>query len=316
MDGGRWTVGGVRLGCTVASAASTPSTVHRRERSEHPVASAASTPSAVYRPEPGAPQPLRILLADDNLTNQQVTRRLLAGLGQRADVAASGIEVLEALDRQPYDLVLMDVQMPAMSGAEATRAIRTRWPPERQPRIAAITAYASEAQRAWLLDNGMDDYLAKPVRLEELARVLQAASPHAPRSDSPPFVHSPDDSTAALDPELFALFLEGVGEDDPALEAAFVADYVAELGAQLQLLREALLRADSVRCTRVAHTLRGLSLQIGALELARCCERIEAAACGEAPEQRAELLRRLAAAYAAARRASVADCRVDNVANR
>jgi len=264
-----------------------------------------------------APHPLRILLADDNLTNQQVTRRLLAGLGQRADVAASGIEVLEALERQPYDLVLMDVQMPAMSGADATRAIRTRWPPERQPRIAAITAYASEAQRAWLLDNGMDDYLAKPVRLEELARVLQAAAPHVPRSsDSPSFAHSPDDSTAALDPELFALFLAGVGEDDPALEAAFVADYVAELGAQLQLLREALLRADSVSCTRVAHTLRGLSLQIGALELARCCERIEAAACGAAFEHRTsiELLRGLAEAYAAVQRASQAPhplrCRV------
>jgi len=216
--------------------------------------------------------------------------------------------VLEALERQPYDLVLMDVQMPAMSGAEATRAIRTRWPPERQPRIAAITAYASEAQRAWLLDNGMDDYLAKPVRLEELARMLQAASPQAPLSDSPSFAHSPDDSTAALDPELFALFLAGVGEDDPALEAAFVANYVAELGAQLQLLREALLRADSARCTRVAHTLRGLSLQIGALELARCCEHIEAAACGAAFERRTrtELLRGLAAAYAAAQRASLA----------
>jgi len=108
--------------------------------------------------------------------------------------------------------------------------------------------------------------------------------------------------------QLCAESAPGVGEDAPALEAAFVADYVAELGAQLQLLREALLRADGVRCTRVAHTLRGLSLQIGALELARCCERIEAAACGAAFEHRTstELLRGLADAYAAVQRASLA----------
>jgi CheY-like chemotaxis protein len=116
---------------------------------------------------------LSILLAEDNVVNQKVALRLLERNGYRADVAANGIEVLEALRRQHYDVVLMDVQMPEMDGVEATHRIRQQFPPEVQPRIIAMTANALEGDREIYLDEGMDDYVSKPVRIDELLAALE-----------------------------------------------------------------------------------------------------------------------------------------------
>lgn len=114
---------------------------------------------------------LRLLLAEDNPVNQKVALRMLKKLGIRADVAATGLEVLAALEREAYDVVLMDVQMPEMDGFEATRAIRKRWPKER-PYIIAVTAHAQEEDRKRCLEAGMDDYISKPVRMKELMSAL------------------------------------------------------------------------------------------------------------------------------------------------
>jgi CheY-like chemotaxis protein len=120
----------------------------------------------------GQHHPLHILLAEDNIINQKVALQLLAKLGYRADVAATGYEVLEALHRRAYDVILMDVQMPQMDGLETTSRIRTTWPAAQQPRIIAMTAHAMAEDRQRCLDAGMDDYVGKPVRLEELATKL------------------------------------------------------------------------------------------------------------------------------------------------
>src|SRR5581483_6811578 len=117
--------------------------------------------------------PLRILLAEDTAVNQKVTLGQLARLGYRADLAANGLEVLDALERQRYDLVLMDVQMPEMDGLEATRRVAERWSRQERPRIVALTANAMADDRDVCLDAGMDDYLAKPIRLDELADALR-----------------------------------------------------------------------------------------------------------------------------------------------
>ncbi|MBK8047449.1 MAG: response regulator [Anaerolineales bacterium] len=116
-------------------------------------------------PDRSAPmRPLRILLAEDNLVNQKVARRVLDRLGYQADVAANGIEVLEAVERQPYDVILMDVHMPEMDGIEATRNLRRRLPADRQPIVLAMTAAATTEDEQACRHAGMDGFITKPVR--------------------------------------------------------------------------------------------------------------------------------------------------------
>src|SRR5205085_2177173 len=118
--------------------------------------------------------PLRILLAEDNTVNQKLALLLLQRMGYRADIAANGLEVLEALQRQSYDMILMDVQMPEMDGLEASRAIHEGWPTEQQrPRIVAMTANAMQDDREECLTAGMDDYLTKPIQVKALQVALE-----------------------------------------------------------------------------------------------------------------------------------------------
>jgi PAS domain S-box-containing protein len=117
---------------------------------------------------------MRILLAEDNDINRMVLVKILKKLGYRADTASNGIEAVKALERQHYDLVLMDIQMPEMDGFEATKEIRKRWP--NGPIVVALTAYALEGDREKCLEAGMDGYLAKPVQKGELAEVLKKYS--------------------------------------------------------------------------------------------------------------------------------------------
>ncbi|MCE1252018.1 MAG: response regulator [Anaerolineae bacterium] len=117
--------------------------------------------------------PLRILLAEDNTVNQKLALRLLSQMGYRADLASNGQEVIQALERQPYDVVLMDVQMPEMDGLEASRVICAHWDCEKRPRIVAMTANAMQGDREACLAAGMDDYISKPIRVEELVVALE-----------------------------------------------------------------------------------------------------------------------------------------------
>jgi CheY-like chemotaxis protein/nitrogen-specific signal transduction histidine kinase/HPt (histidine-containing phosphotransfer) domain-containing protein len=136
--------------------------------------------------------PLRVLLCDDNIVNQKVALRLLRQMGYRADLAANGLEALEAIDRQSYDLIFMDVLMPELDGLEATRLIRER---QRQPSqfpnykspiiIVAMTASAMVGDREKCLAAGMDDYLAKPVRLDDLRAMVERWGPAAARTEPP-----------------------------------------------------------------------------------------------------------------------------------
>src|SRR5207344_1536534 len=102
---------------------------------------------------------------------------MLEKLGYRADVALNGLEALAALERQPYAVVLMDVQMPELDGLDASRRICERWPAEERPRIVAMTANAMEEDREACAAAGMNDYVAKPIRPDALARALQDVRP-------------------------------------------------------------------------------------------------------------------------------------------
>ena len=137
------------------------------QRTDVPTAAkpCASRPSPQYS--------LRVLVVDDTPLNQQLIVALLERFGCHTAVAPNGREALAELRRQPYDLVLMDVQMPEMNGLEASRRIRQKWPEEARPRVIALTANIIPDEKESCLEAGMDDYLAKPVRVKELQEALR-----------------------------------------------------------------------------------------------------------------------------------------------
>jgi len=151
--------------------------IHTRAADVQP-APGTATPRAAERdldPEYATQHPLRILLVDDNAVNQKLALRLLSRMGYSADTAANGLEAVAAVERQPYDLVLMDVQMPEMDGLEATRRIIEATPADELPWIVAMTANAMDGDRERCAEAGMDSYVSKPIRVEEfVAAILQA----------------------------------------------------------------------------------------------------------------------------------------------
>jgi CheY-like chemotaxis protein len=133
-------------------------------------------------PDMAARHPLRILLAEDNVVNQKLALRLLQQMGYRADLASNGLEAVESVQRQTYDVVLMDVQMPDMDGLEASRKITARWRQQERPHIIAMTANAMQGDRDMCLAAGMDDYLTKPIRVERLVEALHQVPARRDRS--------------------------------------------------------------------------------------------------------------------------------------
>jgi CheY-like chemotaxis protein/nitrogen-specific signal transduction histidine kinase len=120
---------------------------------------------------------LRILLAEDNLVNQKVATHMLKKIGYQADVVMNGLEAIETLEKSVYDVVLMDLQMPKMDGIEATRHIINHFPVDRRPQIIAMTANAMEGDREICLEAGMNDYITKPIKIEQLAQALGRCHP-------------------------------------------------------------------------------------------------------------------------------------------
>jgi signal transduction histidine kinase/ActR/RegA family two-component response regulator/tetratricopeptide (TPR) repeat protein len=137
----------------------------------------AAKPKATLDPQMSTRHPLRILLAEDNAVNRKLALRLLGQMGYTADVALNGLEALERVGQQPYDVVLMDVQMPEMDGLEASRQITAKHPRGARPRIVAMTANAMQGDREECLAAGMDDYVTKPIRVEALVEALLGATP-------------------------------------------------------------------------------------------------------------------------------------------
>ncbi|HJU87202.1 MAG TPA: response regulator [Gemmatimonadota bacterium] len=221
---------------------------------------------------PGAPQadskPLRILLAEDNPINQNVAVRLLEKLGHTADIAANGQEAVTRLQEQPYDVVLMDVQMPRMDGLEASREICARWPPDQRPRIIAMTAEAMEGDRQKCLAAGMEDYLVKPVTLDALRGALEKSRPveRAP-------AHGERPAPRTLDGEVLAKLREDLGGEAPVEQV--VGLFLEKMPAILAELRDAVTRGDLEGVRRSAHTIKGTSATLGARDLSEKCGRLE-----------------------------------------
>ena len=209
----------------------------------------------------GEASTLRILLAEDNAVNQKVALLLLRRMGYRADLAWNGLEALQALERQTYDVVLMDVQMPELDGLDATRRICERWPAGRRPRIVAMTANAMEEDREACFAAGMDDYVAKPIRPDELARALQDVLP----------VERKDGGDALDGTELDGL--RELGGDDFVGE--LIATFLRDAPDLLATLRRSLDDHDVDELRRAAHTLKSNGATFGAGDFSELCSRLE-----------------------------------------
>ncbi|MDW5595585.1 response regulator [Conexibacter stalactiti] len=242
------------------------------------VAGDAPSPAAADVEAPAPPllgQPLRILVAEDNLVNQQVAIATLERFGHRVDVAADGAEAVDAVHRQEYDLVLMDVQMPNLDGLEATRRIRMELEPERQPRIVAMTANAFVEDRDACLAAGMDDFLTKPVAREDIARVLAGTPAAATRNGHGLFDDGRDPADEPIvDPER----LDAATAGDAALAQLLIDLHEEEGTALIAQLRAAVEVGDIEALRGTAHTLKSASASIGAMRLARLSEELEHAA--------------------------------------
>jgi signal transduction histidine kinase/DNA-binding response OmpR family regulator len=221
---------------------------------------------------------LRLLLAEDNPVNQRVAVLILERLGQRPVVVSNGQEALEAVRSAPYDLVLMDVQMPVMDGHEATRRIRAELPAARQPRIVAMTANALVDDRDASLAAGMDDHLAKPVRAEDLVAVLarvrrgnpepepEAARPGLPEATEP-----------AVDPAALDTLTQHLGAGADDFRESLVHAWRRESHHQLALLDLAATEDDRDAANAIVHSLRSSSAALGAVALAALCQSVETA---------------------------------------
>ncbi len=245
--------------------------------------------------------PLRILLAEDNVVNQQVGVHLLHRMGYRADVVGNGLEVLEALRRQPYDVVLMDVQMPEMDGLTATERICQEWSPAERPRIVAMTANAMQGDKEMCLEVGMDDYISKPVQVEELGRALSMCRKELKVSRlsvqrsitqvegleanlQPSNLHPPllDPTTDMLDATAFGTLREMINNDEVLVSV--IDSYLEEAPKQLEAMRNALTPFNTLTVAQkevsalqqAAHTLKSTSATLGATKLFELCDELEA----------------------------------------
>lgn len=214
--------------------------------------------------------PLRILLAEDNIVNQKVALQMLAQLGYRADVVANGMEVLEALRRQAYDVILMDIQMPEMDGLEASRRICQAWPPGHRPRLIALTANAMQGDRERYLEAGLDDYISKPIHPEELLTALSQRQRVEPTQAEAAASLPP-----VLDAEGLARFQEMVGPSGPEAMAEMIKIYLEDTPDRLARLQTGLAEGNAEEFERAAHSLKSTSAIFGALKLAGLCQELE-----------------------------------------
>ncbi len=225
---------------------------------------------------------VKILIADDNAVNQKVALLMLKSLGYRADVAENGVEVLDALRRRQYDIVLMDVQMPEMDGLEATRRIRREWKDKKQPRIIAMTANAMRGDREECLEAGMDDYLSKPVRKEELRDAVGKFSPPKIKKEIESQEVESDDST--MDFAILESLAELAPDAPDEVIAEFTTMFFEDAPQHITKLKKLAADSDINQIKFSAHALKGLAGTIGAVNLAKLCHELEIAALTTSPD--------------------------------
>ncbi len=220
----------------------------------------------------------RVLVVEDNATNQKVARGMLEKFGIHIDVAGNGEEALRVLAQRPFDLVFMDCQMPVMDGFEATRRIRDAGSPveDHDLPVIAMTANAMRGDRERCIRAGMDDYIAKPVDLAQLCRVLKRWLPEQCRRVAGDENAVKDLPSRAPQPFDYAAMSERMMGDEALIRAATEA-FLKELGPQLGQLKSALAAADAEQVAALAHKIRGAAMNVGGIVLSASAHAIEQA---------------------------------------
>jgi len=223
----------------------------------------------------------RILLAENNPVNQKVAVRMLEKMGHRVDVVGNGLEAVQAARDLPYDVILMDCQMPEMDGYQAVAEIRKLEGTARHTPIIAMTANAMAGDRERCLEAGMDDYVAKPVRAAELIAALgrrlggmnvQAVSEPEAAVEATAVDVVLDDG---LDETILGELAEYFGDKRPLMVQELVRLFFGESATRMDAMREGVTQADPGRLARAAHAMKGGGGNLGAIRLAGYCERLE-----------------------------------------
>jgi signal transduction histidine kinase/CheY-like chemotaxis protein/HPt (histidine-containing phosphotransfer) domain-containing protein len=258
--------------------------------------------------------PLSILLAEDNAINQKLALLVLERLGYRADVAGNGVEALEALRRQHYDVILMDVQMPEMDGLAATRAIGREFPGGRRPRIVAMTANAMKEDRDECFAAGMDDFVSKPIQFDELVAALnrcQARAATAIQERPPqavPVTEAQEDAAAqvappVLDPAALQRLRGTLGKQADAMLPALIDDFVQDAPRLIADAQRSWEQGQLAELRRAAHTLKSGSATFGAMALSALARELEYSARDGTLERVEELLAQIQSEYLQAKAA-------------
>ncbi|MBD2497781.1 response regulator [Nostoc sp. FACHB-280] len=252
--------------------------------------------------------PLKILLVEDVLVNQKIALKMLNRLGFRADVANNGREALEALQRQLYDVVFMDIQMPEMDGWETTMRIRQEFSPQVQPWIIAMTAHARPEDRQECLRVGMNDYVSKPIRLEALEAVLKHSNIQQYQDSLPPQLIAETeyvlpsislnaDVTAAIDYSFIEELKNMAGSDGEHLVSELIQVYLEDTPRRIEMIQTAIAVGDRINLQKAAHALRSPSVSIGAVNLGDICETLENSASDQSLESLVLLINQLESEY-------------------
>jgi signal transduction histidine kinase/CheY-like chemotaxis protein len=263
----------------------------------------------VYADEPwergNAP---RILLAEDDSINQQVMLHILQKLGYQTELVRDGALALEALERRHYDMALLDVQMPEKDGLEVARTVRQRLPADRQPYLIAVTANVLHGAREECLSAGMNDYISKPIQIEELIKVIEmhrmrARPAEAAQSppESPWLGEQPEDDSVdgrvPIDAEALRQTRQLLGEDAPQQLAHMIDRFLADTADLLDVMESAAACGDTDAVQRNAHKLKSSSALVAATVLSDLCDKLERAIRTNTPVDLCEQVQRIATEF-------------------
>lgn len=221
---------------------------------------------------------LRILLAEDNEVNQHLMLRILSRIGYDAVLAKTGIQVLNKMDRQDFDIILMDIQMPEMDGVTATKLIRAHYAPEKQPRIYALTAETSTEGREKYLSVGMDGVLTKPVQIDALVSILANTSGQEGEQINEEPAQNKSSSLSdypVLEENVMHDFMALMGEEGKDSARHLVDLFKSGTPDLIEQIETASEKKNKDDLLRLLHTLKGSSSQVGARRLEQFCARLE-----------------------------------------